>query len=54
MYVFLFTECEPGEISCDVSRCILQFQRCDFKSDCIDRSDEAECKYPSKYNIIGF
>ncbi|KAJ8666824.1 hypothetical protein QAD02_008486 [Eretmocerus hayati] len=41
-------ECQFGEIACDVSRCILQTQRCDFKADCEDGSDEAGCKYPSE------
>ncbi|XP_031778282.1 basement membrane-specific heparan sulfate proteoglycan core protein isoform X4 [Nasonia vitripennis] len=40
-------ECQAGEIACDVSRCILQTQKCDFKSDCEDGSDEAGCKYPA-------
>lgn len=48
----MFLECQAGEIACDVSRCILQTQKCDFKSDCEDGSDEAGCKYPGKKHFF--
>ncbi|XP_057332116.1 basement membrane-specific heparan sulfate proteoglycan core protein isoform X8 [Microplitis mediator] len=39
--------CSENEFNCDVSRCILDKDRCNFIQDCEDGSDERGCKYPA-------
>lgn len=40
----LLTHCKRGSFSCDDATCIDIQQRCDLKLDCLDKSDEKDCK----------
>ncbi|XP_023325929.1 uncharacterized protein LOC111699471 isoform X1 [Eurytemora carolleeae] len=48
-----FSVCEPGEFTCTNSQCIDMEERCDQTSNCVDESDEENCRMinvKSNYN----
>ena len=54
MKMLLLTACHSGTFTCDDGTCILHDQRCDFKYDCEDHSDEINCDFvvlPDDYKV---
>lgn len=44
--------CEPNEFRCNNGRCAVKIWRCDGDDDCLDNSDESNCRKLTSLGIV--